>query len=94
MKHRWMSAFMKSHNFTTKGAALARVKAVSPGFRAEACAALRYASSFPLRVTALFLAPRMGESPRLDSCYPGPRRSVRSCSSQLQITIPERNKPL
>jgi hypothetical protein len=32
-----------------KGAALARVQAVSPSYRASACAALRCASSFPLR---------------------------------------------
>src|SRR5581483_12182392 len=48
----------------TKGSALARVQAVSPGFRAalvQPSAALR-----PFR-----FAPRVGDPPRLDSCYPG-----------------------
>src|SRR5690242_8408441 len=60
---------------TAKGAALARVQAVSPSFRAplvQPSAALR-----PFR-----FAPRMGDPPWLDSCYPGPRRSGRGIRYQ------------
>jgi hypothetical protein len=70
-----MPAVMTPQLSTTKGSALARVEAVSPGFRAslvQPSAALR-----PFR-----FAPRMGDPSRLDSCYPGPRRSGRGCVAQ------------
>ena len=69
---------MKPRRFTTKGSALARVQAVSPGFRAslvQPFAALR-----PFRT-----ATRMGDSPQLDSYNPGPRRSGKGCISQPQF---------
>src|SRR3954451_9444132 len=49
------------------GSALARVKAVSPGFRASLVQPL--ATLRPFRCAA-----RVGDPPRLDSCYPAPRR--------------------
>jgi len=53
-----------------QGAALARVK---PYPQASALKLVQPSTSFrPFR-----FAPRMGEPPRLDSCYPGPRRSGR-----------------
>jgi hypothetical protein len=42
-----------------------RPQVVSPGFRAHACAALRSAPSFPLRL-------QEGRSPSTCSCYPSP----------------------
>jgi hypothetical protein len=53
-----------------EGAALARVEAVSPGFRASLVQP--FAAFRPFRFPT-----RMGDPPRLDSCYPGPRRSGR-----------------
>ena len=65
-----MPDVMKLPSFTTNGSALARVQAVSPGFRAALVQP--FAAFRPFR-----FATRMGEPPRLDSCYPGPRRSGR-----------------
>src|SRR5581483_1780194 len=73
----------------TKGSALARVQAVSPGFRAalvQPSAALR-----PFR-----FAPRVGDPPRLDSCYPGLACDAAGALAQLSpksIFRKERNQP-
>ncbi len=60
----------------SKGSGPRARQAVSPGFRAVACAALRCASSCRFAST-------MGDSPQLDSCYPrtSPVRQELHCAT-------------
>ena len=65
----------------SKGSGPRARQAVSPGFRAVACAALRCASSCRFAST-------MGDSPQLDSCYPrtSPVRQELHCATLNAIT--------
>ena len=69
----------------SKGSGPRARQAVSPGFRAAACAALRCASSCRFAST-------MGDSPQLDSCYPrtSPVRQELHCAS---LNVTKERKP-
>jgi hypothetical protein len=74
---------MKLLSFTAKDSVLARIK---PYPQASALTLVQPFTAFrPLR-----FATRMGDSPRLDACYPGPRRSGKGCSFATLHSISER----